>query len=155
MSIDELQVSEAVASVTDPELRRPLGELHMVGTVEARRKRVSVDLLLPVAHYPQVDELVARVRRAVGVLSGVDEVTIDTKTMDEADRARLRTLLRGESLPDGEAGHGHGGHGSHDGDRGAGTLGHEEGRPNRFMLPRSKTRVIGVSSARAGWGSRR
>ena len=24
-------------------------------------------------------------------------------------------------------------------------LGHEEGRPNRFMLPRSKTRVIGVS----------
>jgi ATP-binding protein involved in chromosome partitioning len=154
MSIDEPQVSEAVAAVTDPELRRPLGELRMVGDVQVRRKRVSVGLVLPVAHYPQVDELEDRVRRAVGVLPGVDQVEIRTAVMGEEDRARLRALLRGESTADSgsvdsgggadaHAGHSHGG---------GGALGHEEGRPNRFMLPRSKTRVIGVSSGKGGVG---
>ena len=66
MSIDESQVTAAVAGVIDPELRRPLGELGMVGPVQVKRKRVAVELALPVAHYPQVDELIGRVRRAVG-----------------------------------------------------------------------------------------
>ena len=49
--------------------------------------------------------------------------------MDEEPRARLRMLLRGEPVEGGAPeGHDHGhGHG--------GQLGHEEGRPNRFMLP--------------------
>ncbi|HWE69562.1 MAG TPA: Mrp/NBP35 family ATP-binding protein [Acidimicrobiales bacterium] len=148
MSTDESQVRAVVAAVTDPELRRPLGELGMVGAVRVKRKRVAVDIALPVAHYPQVDELVARVRRAAGVLPGVDEVAVEQTVMEEEDRARLRMLLRGEPV-DGEAaegGHDHAGH-----DHGA-PLGHEEGRPNRFMLPRSKTRVIGVSSGKGGVG---
>ncbi len=33
-----------------------------------------------------------------------------------------------------------------------GPLGHEEGRPNRFMIPGSRTRVIGVSSGKGGVG---
>ncbi len=70
MSIDESQVTAAVAAVTDPELRRPLGELGMVGSVQTRRKRVAVEVALPVAHYPQVEELEERVRRAVGAVSG-------------------------------------------------------------------------------------
>ncbi|HWE68785.1 MAG TPA: Mrp/NBP35 family ATP-binding protein, partial [Acidimicrobiales bacterium] len=137
-----------VAAVTDPELRRPLGELGMVGAVRVKRKRVAVDLALPVAQYPQVDELVARVRRAAGVLPGVDEVAVEQTVMEEEDRARLRMLLRGEPV-DGEAGDGGHDHAGHD--HGA-PLGHEEGRPNRFMLPRSKTRVIGVSSGKGGVG---
>jgi ATP-binding protein involved in chromosome partitioning len=61
-------------------------------------------------------------------------------------------LLRGEPLDGGvsayaeENGHDHG----HD--HGGGQLGHEEGRPNRFMLPRSRTRVIGISSGKGGVG---
>ncbi|HEX3460664.1 MAG TPA: Mrp/NBP35 family ATP-binding protein [Acidimicrobiales bacterium] len=148
MSTDESQVRAVVAAVTDPELRRPLGELGMVGAVRVKRKRVAVDIALPVEHYPQVDELVARVRRAAGVLPGIDEVAVEQTVMGEEDRARLRMLLRGEPV-DGEtdeAGHDHAGH-----DHGA-PLGHEEGRPNRFMLPRSKTRVIGVSSGKGGVG---
>ena len=62
MSIDESQVTAAVAAVIDPELRRPLGELGMVGPVRVKRKKVAVEIALPVAHYPQVDELTARVR---------------------------------------------------------------------------------------------
>jgi ATP-binding protein involved in chromosome partitioning len=147
MSIDESQVTSAVAAVTDPELRRPLGELGMVESVQVKRKKVTIGVALPVGHYPQVDELVNRVRQAVGPFPGVDEVVIETVVMEEEPRARLRMLLRGEPLDGGEQaidhdhGHGH-----------SGQLGHEDGRPNRFMLPQSKTRIIGVSSGKGGVG---
>jgi len=148
MSIDESQVAAAVAHVDDPELRRPLGELGMVGAVRAKRRKATVELTLPVAHYPQVDELVARVRAAVARVDGVDEVLVDTAVMDEEPRARLRMLLRGEAVDGGtmhapDDGHGH--------DHGA-ALGHEEGRPNKFMEPRSKTRILGISSGKGGVG---
>jgi ATP-binding protein involved in chromosome partitioning len=109
---------------------------------------VSLDVALPVAHYPQIDELVRRVDQAVRGLPGVDEVVVETVLMEEEPRARLRMLLRGEPVEGGtqhapDDGHGH----SHEG-----PLGHEEGRPNRFMLPRSKTRILGISSGKGGVG---
>ncbi len=148
MSIDETQVAAAVAHVDDPELRRPLGELGMVGEVRTKRKKATVELALPVAHYPQMDELVGRVRAAVARVDGVDEVIVDTVVMDEEPRARLRMLLRGDAVDGGtmhaaDDGHGH--------EHGA-ALGHEEGRPNKFMEPRSKTRIIGISSGKGGVG---
>ena len=150
MSIDESQVTAAVAAVIDPELRRPLGELGMVGPVRAKRKRATVGIALPVAHYPQVDELADRLRQAVGSVPGVEEVEVESTVMEEEPRARLRMLLRGEAVDGGtqhaaDEGHDHG----HD--HGA-QLGHEEGRPNRFMLPRSKTRILGISSGKGGVG---
>ena len=63
-------------------------------------------------------------------------------------------LLRGDAVDGGtmhaaDDGHGHG----HDhGHGGGGALGHEEGRPNRFMEPRSKTRILGISSGKGGVG---
>jgi ATP-binding protein involved in chromosome partitioning len=149
MSIDESQVTAALAGVTDPELRRPLGELGMAGPVQVKRKRVTVELALPVAHYPQVDELVDRVRGAVGAVSGVDEVAVEAVVMEEEPRARLRMLLRGEAVEGGTQ-HAPDDH-DHDHAHG-GQLGHEEGRPNRFMLPRSKTRILGISSGKGGVG---
>ncbi len=149
MSIDESQVAAAVAAVTDPELRRPLGELGMVGSVQVRRKRAAVEVALPVAHYPQVEELESRVRQAVGDVAGVDQVTVATVVMEEEPRARLRMLLRGEPV---EGGTQHAPDDDHGHDHGGGRLGHEEGRPNRFMLPRSKTRILGISSGKGGVG---
>ena len=148
MSIDESQVAAAVASVADPELRRPLGELGMVGRIQTKRTRVAVEVDLPVADYPQTEELFARVRAAVAALGGVDEVTVESAVMDEENRARLRMLLRGDAVDGGtmhaaDDGHGHD-HGS--------ALGHEEGRSNKFMEPRSKTRIIGISSGKGGVG---
>jgi len=150
MSIDESQVSATVAHVVDPELRRPLGELGMVGRIQTKRKKAMVQLALPVAHYPQVEELESRVRAAVAGLGGVDEVLVDSVVMDEETRARLRMLLRGDAVDGGvmhaaDDGHGHD-HG------GGGALGHEEGRPNKFMEPRSKTRILGISSGKGGVG---
>jgi len=150
MSLDESQVAATVAHVVDPELRRPLGELGMVGRVQTKRKRAIVELALPVADYPQVDELRSRVRAAVAALGAVDEVQVDTVVMDEEHRARLRMLLRGDAVDGGvmhaaDDGHDHGhSHG--------GSLGHEEGRPNKFMEPRSKTRILGISSGKGGVG---
>ena len=151
MSIDETQVVAAVAAVVDPELRRPLGELGMVGPVRTRRRRAEVSVALPVAHYPRADELVARVRDAVSAVAGVGEVEVETTVMGEEPRAHLRMLLRGDAVPMGtmhaqDDGHGH----SHG--HGGGSLGHEEGRPNRFMDPKSLTRVIGISSGKGGVG---
>ena len=140
MSIDDAQVRTAAEAVTDPELARPLGELGMVRSVATRRRRAVVELALPVAEYPQVDELTRRVQAAVEPVEGVAEVAVETGVMSEEERARLRLLLRGEPV-DGHEGHGHGA-----------PLGHEEGRPNRFMLPRSKTRVVGISSGKGGVG---
>ena len=152
MSIDESQVAAVVAAVADPELRRPLGELGMVGPVRTRRKKATVTVALPVAHYPQVDELQARVRAAVAGLGGLDEVIVETTVMDEEPRARLRMLLRGDAVDGGVMhasgdGHDHG----HGHDHG-GALGHEDGRPNKFMEPRSKTRILGISSGKGGVG---
>ena len=149
MSIDESQVTAALAAVTDPELRRPLGELGMVGRVQVKRKRVAVEVALPVAHYPQVDELVDRVRRAVAAVGGVDEVAVEPVVMEEEPRARLRMLFRGEPVEGGTQ------HAQDDHDHGhphGDQLGHEDGRPNRFMLPRSKTRILGISSGKGGVG---
>jgi ATP-binding protein involved in chromosome partitioning len=148
MSLDESQVAAAVAHVVDPELRRPLGELGMVGRIQTKRKKAVVELALPVADYPQVDELRSRVRAAVAALGGVDEVVVEPAVMDEENRARLRMLLRGDAVDGGvmhaaDDGHGH----SH-----GGSLGHEEGRPNKFMEPRSKTRILGISSGKGGVG---
>ena len=117
MSIDESQVTAAVAAVTDPELRRPLGELGMVGSVRVKRKKVTVDIALPVAHYPQVDEL-----DEPGPPGGRRRWRASTRcrwstaVMDEEPRARLRMLLRGEPVDGGpthaaddDHGHAHGG----------------------------------------------
>jgi ATP-binding protein involved in chromosome partitioning len=150
MSIDESQLAAAVAHVDDPELRRPLGELGMVSGVRSKRKKATVELLLPVATYPQVDELVDRVRRAAARVSGVDEVLVETTVMDEETRAYLRMLLRGDAVDGGTMHAADDGHGHDHGEGGA--LGHEEGRPNKFMEPRSKTRVLGISSGKGGVG---
>jgi ATP-binding protein involved in chromosome partitioning len=149
MSIDESQVAATVAHVDDPELRRPLGELGMVGGVRAKRRRVTVELALPVAQYPQLEELEARVRAAVAALGGVDEITVEHAVMDDETRARLRMLLRGDAV-DGGVMHAADDHGHDHGHGGA--LGHEEGRPNKFMDPRSKTRILGISSGKGGVG---
>src|ERR1035437_4510188 len=92
MSIDQSQVRVAVAAVTDPELRRPLGELGVGGGGGGKGKRVVVDIALPVGHYPQVDELVGRVRLAVSALDGVDEVVVEQTLMGGEDRARVPML---------------------------------------------------------------
>jgi ATP-binding protein involved in chromosome partitioning len=108
---------------------------------------VAVELALPVAHYPQIEELDRRVSEVLGPWARGDDVDVTHAVMDEERRARLRMLLRGGPVDGGGAADDHG----HDHGHG-GQLGHEEGRPNRFMEPRSKTRILGISSGKGGVG---
>jgi ATP-binding protein involved in chromosome partitioning len=151
----ESDVRNAVGRVEDPDLRRGLDELGMVGAVKVTRRGVAIELLVPVHGWPAARELVLRVRQAAIDCSGDRdkgvEPTVDLRVMAADEQAELVSRLgvppggepkRGASLGAPEP-------------RSPGAprpLGHEEGRPNRFMMPGSKTRVIGVSSGKGGVG---
>jgi ATP-binding protein involved in chromosome partitioning len=153
----EAELRAAVAAVEEPTLRRGLGELGMVRAVRAGRRQASVVVAVPVDGWPAVDELVGLVVRSVGALPGVGEVQVEIATMTEDERAELHFRLAlgaggepVEPIPKGGAAgahrHGHGTGGP------PAPLGHEAGRPNRFMAPGSRTRVVGISSGKGGVG---
>ena len=62
------QVETALASVQDPEIRRPITELGMVKDVRVDGGDVHVDIYLTVAGCPMRDELTHRVESAVSAL---------------------------------------------------------------------------------------
>ena len=150
MSIDESQVTAAVAAVTDPELRRPLGELGMVGSVRVEAQEGGRGARPPGGPLPPGRRVgapgaprrvgaVRRRRRGVGGAGGHGRGAPGPAP----DAAPGRAGGGGGTRHAADDGHGHA-HG--------GQLGHEEGRPNRFMQPRSKTRILGISSGKGGVG---
>jgi ATP-binding protein involved in chromosome partitioning len=152
---DDAQLHAAVAAVCDPDLGRALGELGMVGDVRVASDGAEVTLLLPVAGWPVADELRWAVQAALGPLvGGAERVALRTVAMDEQGRADLLLALAapagGEPPPPPVRGSGTRGGAGAGGP--PGPLGHEEGRPNRFMVPGSRTRVVGVSSGKGGVG---
>jgi len=151
----DVEIRAAAAAVEDPTLRRGLGELGMVRSVRSGRRQASVVVALPVDRWPDADELVDLVVRSVGALPGVGEVKVELSTMTDEERQELhRRLALGaggepvEPVNGGRAPHGHA--------QAPGgpplPLGHEAGRPNRFMAPGSRTRVVGISSGKGGVG---
>jgi ATP-binding protein involved in chromosome partitioning len=151
MAVDQLQLEAAVSAVVDPELGRTLGDLGLVRLVRPRRRRVLIDVALPVAAWPGTDELADEIHRVALAVPGVEEVGLEFVVMNEQERAALRRRLRADMLGVAEAehvesdddghGHGHGGHG------------HAPAEPLPvFLAPDSKTRVIGVSSGKGGVG---
>ena len=140
---DRSGLDQVAAQVIDPELDLPLGELGMVRAVSTRRRRAAVELAVPLADWPGLEELVARVRAVLAVAPGVDEVTVDVSVMTDDERLALRHRLRAEMAGDDEPGHGgHDGHGH----------GHEEAAVPRFLQADSSTRVVGISSGKGGVG---
>jgi len=149
----DAEVLAAAAAVEDPTLRRGLGELGMVRSVRSGRRQASVVLALPVEKWPTADELVDQIVRSVGALPGMGEVKVEVATMTGEERQELhRRLALGsggepvETIPTARPAHAHGADGP------PAPLGHEAGRPNRFMAPGSRTRVVGISSGKGGVG---
>jgi len=150
----DADIRAAAAAVEDPSLRRGLGELGMVRSVRAGRRQASVVVAMPVGGWPGADEIASLVVRAVGALPGVGEVKVETPTMTGEERQELHRRLAlgpgGEPVEPVTGGgapvHAHGAGGP------PAPLGHEAGRPNRFMAPGSKTRVVGISSGKGGVG---
>ncbi len=158
MSLTDEQVRAAVAAVDEPELCRGLGELGMVGSVRVRRRRVEVEVAVPGERWPVLEELERRVRAAVAELPDAAQLDTEVTLSPMSDERRADLLARLAVPAGGGPGAAAGGsvahaHSSAGGAGGAPQpLGHEEGRPNRFMAPGSRTRVIGVSSGKGGVG---
>ena len=89
-------VRAALATVDDPEIRRPVTELGMVKDVVVHPDgRVDVALYLTVAGCPMKDTLTSSVTAAVSALDGVSGVTVELDVMSPEQRQQLKTLLRG------------------------------------------------------------
>jgi ATP-binding protein involved in chromosome partitioning len=90
------QVRAALASVNDPEIRRPITELGMVDDVVIDASgAVTVRILLTVSGCPMRDRLTKDVTAAAASVAGVTGVRVDMGVMDDEQRSALQATLRG------------------------------------------------------------
>jgi ATP-binding protein involved in chromosome partitioning len=90
------QINAALATVNDPEIRRPITDLGMVESVQIdERGAVSVRVLLTVAGCPMKDTITRDVTAAVQKVPGVTGVSLDLGVMSAEQRAGLQDQLRG------------------------------------------------------------
>jgi ATP-binding protein involved in chromosome partitioning len=122
----DAEVAAALATVNDPEIRRPITELGMVrSAVVGADGVVRVELLLTVAGCPLKDKLRSDITTAVGSVPGVTGVTVEFDVMSADQRRSLQTQLRGGGAA-------------------------EPVIP--FAQPGSRTRVYAVASGKGGVG---
>ncbi|HEX7993952.1 MAG TPA: Mrp/NBP35 family ATP-binding protein [Streptosporangiaceae bacterium] len=119
------QVMQALATVLDPEIRRPITDLGMVKNVDVGPGgTVRVDVWLTVSGCPMRDTITRSVTAAVEKVSGVTAVRVELDVMSDDQRRELQTTLRG-------------------------------GKPEReipFANPASLTKVYAVASGKGGVG---
>jgi ATP-binding protein involved in chromosome partitioning len=118
-------VNAALATVNDPEIRRPITEIRMVRGVEFDAAgAVAVTVALTVAGCPMRNTLTEDVTKAVSAVEGVTSVSVSFDVMTDDERRELQQDLRG-------------------------------GHPTKeipFARPNSLTKVIAVASGKGGVG---
>jgi ATP-binding protein involved in chromosome partitioning len=118
-------VNAALATVIDPELRRPITELGMVDSVEISDDgTVRLSVLLTIAGCPLRDTITKDSEAALLGVPGVTAVEVELKVMTQAQRDALKEQLRGP--------------------------GGQRGIP--FNQPGSLTKVFAVASGKGGVG---
>jgi ATP-binding protein involved in chromosome partitioning len=119
------QVRAALATVNDPEIKRPITDLGMVDALEVDDTgKVSVTVLLTVAGCPLKDTITRDVNAAVAKVPGVTGVDLQLGVMTPDQRSQLQTTLR-----DGQA-----------------------QREIPFARPDSLTKVYAIASGKGGVG---
>ncbi|MFI5889494.1 Mrp/NBP35 family ATP-binding protein [Actinoplanes sp. NPDC051513] len=119
-------IQTALATVDDPEIRRPITDLGMVKGFTVAGEHVKVELLLTVAGCPLRDKLNSDITAALTKIPGITSVSIDFGVMTEEQRKALQSTLRG------------------------GSAAAEPVIP--FAQPGSRTRVYAVASGKGGVG---
>ena len=94
----------ALATVQDPELRRPITELGMVESARIIGSVARVKVLLTIAACPLRNTIVADVTAAASTVPAVDSVEVEVGAMSPAQRAALREGLKRRSVPFGDPG---------------------------------------------------
>ena len=95
MPVDRDAVLEALESVIDPELRKPVTELDMVRSVEIEGGDVSVEIALTVAGCPLRHSFEEQVAQHVGAVPGVERTRVGFDVMSPEEKAALTARLRG------------------------------------------------------------
>ncbi|AKU19145.1 Mrp/NBP35 family ATP-binding protein [Luteipulveratus mongoliensis] len=118
-------VLAALATVDDPEIKKPITELGMVESVDITETgHVTVTVLLTISGCPMKAQLTERTTQAVQKVAGVTGVEVRLGVMSDEQRTALKEQLRG-------------------------------GAPEReipFAQPGSLTRVYAVASGKGGVG---
>ncbi|MEU7859010.1 Mrp/NBP35 family ATP-binding protein [Nonomuraea sp. NPDC049141] len=126
MAPTQEQVTAALATVIDPEIRRPITDLGMVKSIDIGADGVvRVGVYLTVAGCPMKDTIRRDVATSVTKLDGVTGVEIELDVMSTEQRKKLQTTLRGDRGPEKEI---------------------------PFNQPGSLTRVFAVASGKGGVG---
>ncbi|MEV8630205.1 P-loop NTPase [Streptosporangium sp. NPDC051023] len=96
-------VTAALATVNDPEIRRPITELDMVKSVDISPEGVvRVGIYLTVSGCPMRDTITRDVTGAVSKVDGVTGVQVEMDVMSTEQRKTLQTKLRGNRGPEKE-----------------------------------------------------
>jgi ATP-binding protein involved in chromosome partitioning len=91
----EQQVREALRTVMDPEIGRPIEDLGMLRGVAVEGDRVVVDVLITIEGCPLKDRITADVTQALAPLEGVGGVDVRLSPMTQEQREALVATLRG------------------------------------------------------------
>lgn len=124
MTLTSQHVLDALSTVVDPEIRRPITDLNMVDSVAIDGGTVAVTILLTTAGCPLRTKITEDVRAAVSALDGVTDVQVTMDVMNEEQKKALREKLN-SGRPE---------------------------REILFARPDSLTRVIAVTSGKGGVG---
>jgi ATP-binding protein involved in chromosome partitioning len=90
------QIHAALATVNDPEIRRPITELGMVDSVDIDDAgAVAVTVLLTVSGCPLRETITREVTAAVDKVPGVTSVNLTLGVMNDDQRSGLQEKLRG------------------------------------------------------------
>ncbi len=117
------RIHAELATVSDPELRRPLPDLGMVESVAFANGQASVTILLTISGCPMKDRLRNDVEAALNRIEDIKEIALTFGVMSEEQRNNVKKILHG---------------------------GVEKFIP--FAQPDSLTRVIGIASGKGGVG---
>lgn len=92
------RVTRALSQVIDPELRRPITELGMVGDITNVAGITQVVIKLTVSHCPAADQIEANVSTALRAELG-EAFAIRMQVMTSDELAELKSKLRGSAAP--------------------------------------------------------
>lgn len=91
----EEQVRQALRSVLDPEIGKPIEDLGMLEEIRVLGSTVEVDVLLTIAGCPLRETITREVTAAVSAIEGVEKVEVSLTPMSEEQRGALAGQLRG------------------------------------------------------------
>ena len=90
------QVRSALGRVIDPEIRKPIAELDMIGSVSVTDAgAATIGVKLTIVGCPAADTIERDVREAAAAVAGVTDVVVDVTVMTREERTALTEKLRG------------------------------------------------------------